>query len=127
LRVSTGTAAALALSLTLLGGCASLDADQSHTSSIIADGIPKWAGGEPANTPPRPAKEAAYPGIYDQPARPRQRPLTEEEQKKLAADLTALRKRVSARAKANPDDDRREAAALARGKLAGEKAPSSTN
>jgi hypothetical protein len=108
----------------LLGGCASIDAQQSHTSSIIADGIPKWAGGEPANTPPRPAQEAAYPYVNALPAPRSEKPLTEEEQKKLAADLVTLRNRVNARAKAEPDDDRREADALARGKLAGQpKAP----
>ena len=118
-----------ACALVLLGGCASIDAQQSHTSSVITDAIPKWAGGEPASTPPRPAEAAAFPYVNAAPPQRAEKPLTEDEQKKLTADLDAARKRVQAKAAENPDaPEHREASPLARGKLAGEqKAPAISN
>src|SRR5262245_14270129 len=113
-----------AFALVLLGGCASIDAEQSRTSSVITDSIPKWAGGEPANTPSRPAQTAAFPYVNAAPPQRAEKPLSEEEQKKLTADLNALRKRVQAKAAENPDEpDHRDATPLARGKLAGQPKP----
>jgi hypothetical protein len=112
----------------LLGGCASrLEADRSTTSGTIASGLPAWAGGEPANVPPRPTKQAAYPAI-NAPVPPREaQPLTAEEQSKTIADLVAARTRAVARAQAARKDEdiaTDEGLASVRGKFAGQPANS---
>jgi hypothetical protein len=65
--------------------------------------LPPALGGEPPGTPERPAEPAAYPAVHDMPPPRANTVLTEEEQKKAQADLTALRnaqeKRVNAAAK----------------------------
>ena len=118
----------LAASAVLLGACAgSFEASQDHTSSVIIESIPKWAGGEPANVPPRPASPS-YPAV-NAPIPPRAAPaLTPEEQKKAVADLTAARNRAIAQANAARKDEDfalDEGLALARGKYAGESSPHS--
>jgi len=119
---------AFALSVALLGGCASIEADRSHTSSFIASGLPTWAGGEPARLPARPATEPAYPAV-NAPVAAREAPaLTADEQSKEIADLVAARNRAVAQAKAaHRDEDiaSDEGLALARGKYAGEAKPNS--
>ena len=58
------------------------------------------------------------------PSQRAEKPLTEDEQKKLTADLNAARKRVQAKAAENPDEpDHREASPLTRGKVAGQPKP----
>jgi hypothetical protein len=74
-----GTAAAV---LALLAGCG--------TAAI--DMIPSRMGGLPQNAPERPAAQPAYPAINDTQFERDDKPLTAEEQKKLEADLAALRK-----------------------------------
>lgn len=121
-------AIALAVSTVLLGACATsqIEANQDRTSSIIIDGLPKWAGGQPVNVPPRPATPPAYPTI-NAPIPPREvQALTPEEQSKAVADLIAARNRAVAQAKAaHRDEDiaSDEGLALARGKYAGKPAP----
>jgi hypothetical protein len=123
--------AAIALALStavLLGGCATsqIEADQDRTSSIIVGGLPKWAGGEPANVPPRSATQPAYPAI-NAPVAPREsQALTTDEQNKAIADLVAARTRTLAQAKAAHQDEdiaSDEGLALARGKYAGDAPP----
>jgi hypothetical protein len=119
-------AIALAVSSVLLGACATaqLESGQDRTGSVI-DSLPKWAGGEPANVPPRPANTPAYPAIHA-PIPPREaQALTPDEQSKEIADLIAARNRAVAQAKAahkNEDIAADEGLALARGKYAGEPA-----
>jgi hypothetical protein len=112
----------------LLGGCATsqLEADRSRASGTIASGLPAWAGGEPANLPPRAAREAAYPAINAPVPQREAKPLTAEEQSQAIADLVAARNRAVARAAAvRKDDDiaTDEGLALARGKFAGAPKP----
>lgn len=119
---------ALAASTVLLGACASsFEASQDHPSSVVIDSIPKWAGGEPANVPPRPAT-SSYSAV-NAPIPPRAAPaLTPEEQSKAVAELIAARNRAAAQAKAAQKDEdiaSDEGLALARGKYAGEAPPHS--
>jgi hypothetical protein len=119
---------ALALSTLLLGACATspIVAGRDHASGAIASGLPVWAGGEPANIPPRPAAPPAYP-LVNAPVAPREaKPLTDEEQTKAIAELVAARKRAQARAEAARKDEdiaSDEGLALARGKYAGAPPP----
>jgi hypothetical protein len=120
---------ALAVSAVLLGACAgSFEAGQDRTSSVIVDSLPKWAGSEPANVPPRPATQLPYPAV-NAPVPPRATPaLTPEEQRQAIAELVAARTRAVAQAKAvNKDNDiaADEGLALARGKYAGDSPPHS--
>ena len=115
------------MSAVLLGGCAgSFEAGQDRTSNAITGSIPRWAGGEPANVPPRPATQLAYPAV-NAPIPPRATPaLTPEEQSKAIAELLAARNRAIAQAKAAQKDDdiaADEGLALARGKYAGDSPP----
>jgi hypothetical protein len=52
--------------------------------------------GEPAETPPRPATEPAYPAVHDMPAARDTKPLTAEERRRLMDDLSAARERQEA-------------------------------
>ena len=117
---------ALAASAALLGACASsFEASQDRTSSVIIESIPKWAGGEPATVPPRPATPS-YSAV-NAPIPPRATPaLTPEEQSKAVAELVAARNRAVAQGKAaHKDEDIAidEGLALARGKYARESSP----
>ena len=118
---------ALAAFAVLLGACAtSFDASGDRTSSIIVDSVPKWAGGEPASVPSRPATPPTYPAV-NAPVAPRATPaLTPEEQSKAVAELNAARNRAAALGKsAHKDEDIAvdEGLALARGKYAGDSLP----
>ena len=122
---------ALAASAVLLGACASsFEAAQDRTSSVIVENLPKWAGGEPASVPRRPANPPAYPAV-DAPVASRATPaLTPEEQSKAVAELIAARNRAAALGKAaHKDEDIAvdEGLALARGKYARESSPPSGN
>ncbi len=73
----------LTLALVLLiSGCSTSDIDR----------IPQELGGLPAGAPARPAEAPAYPAVNDMPAR-RPAVLDAEQQKKLEADLIAVRNR----------------------------------
>ena len=69
--------------VTTLGAC---------SVSQIAD-LPTQVGGLPAGTPERPATAAAYPAVHDMPPARASALLTEEEQKKVEAELAAERDR----------------------------------
>jgi hypothetical protein len=118
---------ALAASAVLLGACASsFEASQDHTGSVFVDNLPKWAGGEPVNVPPRPQTPPAYPAVSARVA-PRAMPaLTPEEQSKAVAELVAARNRAAAQGKAAHQDEDvalDEGLALARSKYARESSP----
>ena len=88
----------------LLSACASsrsqLDAGQARTGQSVAGHPPSWAGGEPATVSQRRNIAFADPPVFEtQPAR-HAKLLTDEEQKRLHADLVATRNRTIARAKA---------------------------
>ena len=114
----------------LLGACASssFEAGRDRTSNAVTGSIPQWAGGEPANVPPRPAVPPAYPAV-NAPITPREaQALTTEEQQKAIADLVAARTRTQAQAKAAREQEdvaSDEGLALARGKYAGDAPPRS--
>jgi hypothetical protein len=72
--------------LALLGGCASTFSE-----------LPTAVGGLPEGTPERAATPAAYPAVHDMPP-VRPAILTEDEQKKAAAELAAARDKQVKRA-----------------------------
>lgn len=49
--------------------------------------------GEPEGTPERPDNPPAFPAVHDMPPPRESKPLTEEERKKLSAELEAVRSR----------------------------------
>jgi hypothetical protein len=68
--------------------------------------IPTWAGGEPEGLPPRPpATASSFPDVHDLPPPRPTKLMSEREQTRLEAELTALRKRVNAKG-ATEDRDR---------------------
>lgn len=75
------------LLLVLLAGC----------SSTI-EKLPAAVGGLPADAPDRPATPAAYPAVHDMPPARTNTVLTEDEQKKAAAELAAARDQQAKRA-----------------------------
>jgi hypothetical protein len=70
----------------LLAGC---------SASTIADHMPTAAGGLPEGAPQRPTAPPAYPAVHDAPPARENAVLSEEEQRKLEADLAAARERVT--------------------------------
>jgi len=68
--------------------------------SSVSTGVPTWAGGLPQDAPARAAAPPVFPDVYDVPPPRATRPMTAEEQAKLQAELTALRRRVNAQADA---------------------------
>jgi hypothetical protein len=79
----------LALAAVLLSGCSTTDIDK----------IPQELGGLPAGAPVRPADPPAYPAVHDMPPQRAATVLDEEQQKRLEADLIALRNRQPNQAK----------------------------
>ncbi len=80
-------AALLAFGSVILAGC---------TVGSLGDHLPAAAGGLPESTPARPATPAAYPAVHDMPPPRSDNVLTDEERKKLEADLIAARNRNTA-------------------------------
>jgi hypothetical protein len=77
----TRPAAALAMLLLMaMAGCTSQIADLA----------------EPADAPPRPAVEPAYPAVHDMPAARDTKPMTAAERQRLADELSAARERQEA-------------------------------
>ena len=77
----------------LLAGC----------SSTISE-LPTQFGGLPANTPARPDTPPVYPAVHDMPPPRSAAVLTDEERKKVEADLAALRAEQAKRASAKLPD-----------------------
>jgi hypothetical protein len=62
--------------------------------------MPKQIGGLPAGTPARPEAAPEYPAVHDMPPPRNTAVLTEEERKKVEAELAAMRAEQARRAKA---------------------------
>jgi hypothetical protein len=60
--------------------------------------LPPQAGGLPEGTPERPATAPAYPAVHDMPPPRTSTVLTEEEKKKVEAELAAMREQQARRA-----------------------------
>ncbi len=82
-KAGRSAGARLALALVLASG---LCACSSTLSSL-----PPQLGGLPAGTPKQPAAPAGYPAVHDMPPPRNDVTLTDEQQKKATAELTALR------------------------------------
>jgi hypothetical protein len=76
-------------------GAASL----ASCSSVLSD-IPSQMGGLPEGTPERQAAPPAYPAVHDMPPPRPTAVLTEEEKKKVEAELAAMRAEQARRAAA---------------------------
>jgi hypothetical protein len=59
-------------------------------SSVLSD-MPSQMGGLPAGVPARPAAAPAYPAVHDMPPPRSAGVLSEEERKKVEAELAAMR------------------------------------
>ena len=107
------SAAALCASLCACTSTASLEQGYTRTGQSLASQIPSWAGGEPQGTPNK-AAAATYPNVFEQAAPRSSAPkLSEDEQKKAAADLNLLHSRVDARVKsAQAHDEENTARAI---------------
>lgn len=93
----------LALAAVLLSGCS--------TSEI--DKLPHELGGLPAGAPARAAQPPAYPAVHDMPPPRADAVLDAEQQKRLEADLLAIRNRQPNQAK-NIARDKAKAEKLAK-------------
>jgi len=89
------SAALAALAAFLFAGAAGI---LSSCSSVLSE-LPPQAGGLPEGTPERPGTPPAYPAVHDMPP-PRNSGvvLTEEEKKKVEAELEAIRAEQARRA-----------------------------
>lgn len=67
--------------------------------------LPTQAGGLPAGTPERPAAAPEYPAVHDMPPRRATAVLSEEEKKKVEAELAAMRAAQARRAKASGEPE----------------------
>jgi hypothetical protein len=72
------------------------------SATTVADHMPTAVGGLPEGTPQRPATPAAFPAVHDLPPKREDTVLSYEEQKKLADDLIAARKRATGATGAKP-------------------------
>jgi hypothetical protein len=85
-----GVALACAGSI-MLGSC----------SSVLSE-MPASVGGLPAGAPARPAAAPAYPAVHDMPPPRAAAVLTEEERKKVEAELAAMRAEQAKKAATKP-------------------------
>lgn len=76
----------------------------SGCGSTIGGTMPEWAGGEPAVTPARAANLPAYPTVGDTPPSRDVKLISQTDQSKLEADLTAARNAQAAQAEAIAKD-----------------------
>jgi hypothetical protein len=82
----------LALATVLgVGGC----------GSSIGTSVPPWAGGVPPEAPQRAEVQAPYPNIQDSPVPRPTKLISETEQAKIEAELTAIRNKTSAQSGAS--------------------------
>jgi hypothetical protein len=68
--------------------------------STVLSEMPSQVGGLPAGAPERPAVAPEYPAVHDMPPPRATAVLTEEEKKKVEAELAAMRAEQARRAKA---------------------------
>ena len=92
-------AALFALATLALSAC-------SSTGDVLSEKL----GGLPANAPERPATPYATPNVYEVRPTREARPLSDDEQKKLETDLTALREAQKTRANPPPPPPPKKAA-----------------
>ena len=88
---STLSCLALAIAITFalaLGGC---------SSSAVFDQVPASVGGEPADTPARPATPYQYPAVHDMPQQRALPTMSEEQEVKAEKDLATVRDKQKAR------------------------------
>lgn len=78
----------------MLAGCGSIG---SH--------IPGVLGGEPADTPARPAKAYSYPAVHDMPPPRADAPMTDEQRAQMEKELTDARAKQEAEVKAGAAAD----------------------
>jgi hypothetical protein len=81
------SALALIVALTTAAGC----------SSVLSE-MPHQMGGLPEGTPARAETPPAYPAVHDMPPKRAQTVLSEQDRKKLEADLAAARDGAARRA-----------------------------
>jgi hypothetical protein len=72
--------------------------------STVLSEMPTQMGGLPAAAPPRPEAPPAYPAVHDMPPPRSAAVLTEEERKKVEAELAAMRAEQARRAAAKLPD-----------------------
>jgi hypothetical protein len=73
--------------------------------STVLSEMPTQVGGLPAGTPQRPATAPEYPAVHDMPPQRSAAVLTEEEKKKVEAELAAMRAEQARRAKAKGEPE----------------------
>lgn len=93
IRRSAAGAASVIAGAVLLAGC----------SSVVSE-LPSQFGGLPAGTPARPDNPPVYPAVHDMPPPRSAAVLTDEERKKVEADLAAMRAEQAKRASAKLPD-----------------------
>jgi hypothetical protein len=87
----------LFLGLALLGGCSLL---LPACSSVLSD-MPASVGGLPKDAPARADNAPVYPAVHDMPPPRANAVLTEDEKKRLEAELAAMRAEQAKRAAAS--------------------------
>lgn len=92
-RQPFAVAALVCAGAVLLPGC----------STVLSE-APAQMGGLPAGAPPRPEVAPAYPAVHDMPPPRSAAVLTEEERKKVEAELAAMRAEQARRAAAKLPD-----------------------
>jgi hypothetical protein len=92
-------AAAIACGVALSGCSTQLISSQTFSSA------PTELGGLSPDAPARSAEPIAYPAVHDMPPARRNAVLTPDEQRKVEAELAALRERQTKRAGTAPKDD----------------------
>jgi hypothetical protein len=85
--------AALGLAV-MLAGC-----------GTVVDAIPRAVGGEPADTPARPATAYSYPAVHDMPPPRADAPMTDEQQAQMEKELISAREKQEAAVKAEAAAD----------------------
>jgi hypothetical protein len=73
--------------------------------STVLSEMPTQVGGLPAGTPERPAVAPEYPAVHEMPPPRTTAVLTEEEKKKVEAELAAMRAAQAKRAKARGEPE----------------------
>jgi hypothetical protein len=73
--------------------------------STVLSEMPTQVGGMPAGTPERPAVAPEYPAVHEMPPPRATAVLTEEEKKKVEAELAAMRAAQARRAKAKGEPE----------------------
>jgi len=86
---AVGMGTALAVLAVGLAACSSL----TSLGNKVEDSLPAAAGGLPSDVPARPAVQPDFVPVGDTPPRRDLKTLTEDERKKLEADLVTLRDR----------------------------------